>query len=70
MDVVEVARRLGEQLQTGLAHTLRDHPLVGDIRGVGFIAGIELVANRRSREDSSADRAWALRWSAPAWNVA
>jgi 4-aminobutyrate--pyruvate transaminase len=50
MDVVEVARRLGGRLQAGLAHTLRDHPLVGDIRGVGFIAGVELAANRSRRE--------------------
>jgi 4-aminobutyrate--pyruvate transaminase len=50
MNVVEVSRRLGGRLQAGLRETLRDHPLVGDIRGLGFIAGIELVANRESRQ--------------------
>jgi 4-aminobutyrate---pyruvate transaminase len=50
MDVVEVARRLGGRLQAGLTETLRDQPLVGDIRSVGFIAGIELVADVRRRE--------------------
>ena len=42
-------RRLGPVLQSRLAE-LRDLPLVGDVRGMGFMACIENVANKASRE--------------------
>ncbi|SEO91658.1 putrescine aminotransferase [Salinihabitans flavidus] len=35
-------------LQTGLA-TLRDHPLVGEVRGAGLVAALELTADKASR---------------------
>lgn len=38
----------GVQLATGLAG-LADHPLVGDIRSAGMLAGIELVADKTTR---------------------
>jgi len=49
MDLPAHARRLGERLHASLA-PLAAHPLVGEIRGKGFIAGIELVRNRDTRE--------------------
>lgn len=36
------AARMGERLQKGLA-PLAEHPLVGDLRGIGLIAGLELA---------------------------
>jgi 4-aminobutyrate--pyruvate transaminase len=39
------AARMGERLQSALA-PLADHPLVGDYRGIGLIAGLELAEDK------------------------
>jgi 4-aminobutyrate--pyruvate transaminase len=49
MDVVERARRLGSRMLNGLA-AFADHPLVGDVRGVGLLAGLEMVRDKTTRE--------------------
>ena len=46
--IFERAARVGEYLQRRL-RTLADHPLVGEVRGVGLIAAVELVPNKRAR---------------------
>jgi len=46
--LVERSKRLGERLGAGLAE-LAGHPLVGDVRRFGFLAGVELVADRHSK---------------------
>jgi len=43
------AARMGEHLQSRLAE-LRDHERVGDVRGKGLIAAVELVTDKASRE--------------------
>ncbi len=48
-DLVEASRRKGELLLGLLDEALGDHPCVGDIRGLGLMAGIELVADRSSK---------------------
>jgi 4-aminobutyrate---pyruvate transaminase len=50
LDVVGRASRLGAHMNEALFANLASHPLVGEIRARGFIAGIELVADRASRE--------------------
>jgi len=40
----------GPYLQTTLRDALADHPLVGEVRGVGLIGAIELVEDRASRK--------------------
>lgn len=50
--LVANAAAMGERLRAGLA-TFADHPLVGEVRGIGFIAAVELVAYkaRKARFD-------------------
>jgi L-2,4-diaminobutyrate transaminase len=49
-DLVGNAARVGPYLQECLRTKLAGHPLVGDVRGVGLIAGVELVADKTTRE--------------------
>jgi adenosylmethionine-8-amino-7-oxononanoate aminotransferase len=54
--LVENARVMGSRLLDGL-ETLRSHPIVGDVRGIGLLAGVELVIDRRKKTPISADAA-------------
>jgi putrescine aminotransferase len=47
--LVERAAHSGVQLRHKLRAALADHPMVGEIRGIGLIGAIELVADRRTR---------------------
>lgn len=46
----EDARRLGQHLMTGLKDLLSEYDSIGDIRGMGLLAGIELVKDRDTME--------------------
>ena len=48
--LVDASAAKGEKLRALLAARLGDHPHVGEIRGRGLMVGIELVAERASRE--------------------
>lgn len=47
-NLVERAARMGEILHQKLA-ALKDHPAIGDIRGIGMLAGIEFVADKKKK---------------------
>ncbi|WP_406857362.1 aminotransferase class III-fold pyridoxal phosphate-dependent enzyme [Alsobacter sp. KACC 23698] len=47
-DIVGHVRAMEPIMQGGLK-ALEDHPLVGNARGVGLIAGVELMADKASR---------------------
>ena len=47
-DLVSNAAAMGEALRDRL-HKLKDHPLVGEVRGCGLIAAVELVAEKRPK---------------------
>jgi 4-aminobutyrate--pyruvate transaminase len=47
-DLVTNAREMGERLR-GRFHALEGHPLVGEVRGVGLIAAVELVTNKEAK---------------------
>ena len=51
-NLVERSAELGKRLQKELA-SLKDHPYVGDIRGLGFLLGIELVENKETKMPAS-----------------
>ena len=48
--LVEASAAKGERLLSGLRARLGDNPHVGEIRGRGLLVGLELVADRDSRE--------------------
>ncbi len=48
-NIVAQVRRLAPRLQDGLRR-FADHPLVGEVRGVGLIAAVELVRDKAGKE--------------------
>ena len=48
-DLVGASRAKGELLLKELSNALADSPIVGDVRGIGLMVGIELVADRASK---------------------
>jgi adenosylmethionine-8-amino-7-oxononanoate aminotransferase len=54
-NLVARSAELGERLKTELAELL-DHPYVGDIRGLGFLLGIELVEDKETKEPAKNER--------------
>ncbi len=51
--LVERARDLGAHALERLYAMMDQHPLIGDVRGRGLLMGVELVADRDSREPAS-----------------
>lgn len=49
------SRDLGEKLLNNLTNLLQNHPYVGDVRGKGFLIGIELVKDKATKEPLDAD---------------
>ena len=63
MDIVAQVRSVMGRFQDGL-RKFADHPLVGEVRGVGLIAGVELVADKKTRKPFDAAQgvgAWCAR---------
>ena len=49
-DMVGHVQRVAPRLPRRAASALRGHPLVGEVRGVGLIAGVELMADKATKE--------------------
>ena len=49
LDLVRNARETGAYLLRGLQDALSDHPLVGEVRGEGLLAAVELVEDKAER---------------------
>lgn len=50
-DIVGNAGTVGAHLQRELRRLFAEHPLVGEVRGVGLVAGVELVEDRDARRN-------------------
>jgi adenosylmethionine-8-amino-7-oxononanoate aminotransferase len=58
-DLVRNAAEVGTYFRERLTGLMARHPMIGDVRGLGLMVGVELVKNRESKEPFP-----------PAWQVA
>ncbi|GAB3276521.1 aspartate aminotransferase family protein [Parahaliea aestuarii] len=59
-DLLANVRQRGAQLMDGLQALKAKYPLVGDVRGVGLFAGLELVQDRESKQPAPEQTAMAI----------
>jgi 4-aminobutyrate aminotransferase-like enzyme/Ser/Thr protein kinase RdoA (MazF antagonist) len=54
------AHRVGKRLLNGLQSLMERYPLVGDVRGLGLYAGLELVTDRETLEPAAAQAEYVI----------
>jgi adenosylmethionine-8-amino-7-oxononanoate aminotransferase len=61
--LVEAARERGAELCAGLTRLKAAHPILGDVRGMGLLQGVELVRDQWSREPFPVEAGVAFRFA-------
>ena len=51
IDIVGHVREVGAHFQAELRRRFQDHPLVGEVRGIGLIGAVELVEDKEARKN-------------------
>ncbi len=59
--LMENAAVVGDYLKGRLKELSRKFPVIGDVRGLGLMVGIELVRERESKSPAPAERDWLIR---------
>ena len=49
-NLLENCTKMGDRLLEGLKGLMAKHPIIGDVRGKGLFAGIEIVKDRATKE--------------------
>jgi 4-aminobutyrate aminotransferase len=55
-ELMQNAAKIGEYMIAKLIKMKNDHELIGDVRGLGLMLGVELVKNRETKERASEER--------------
>src|SRR6185437_2445973 len=61
-DIGGHVRDVGPYMQKALRERFGSHPLVGEVRGVGLIAAVELVTNKETKEKFDPAAKVGARW--------
>ncbi|HEV7665981.1 MAG TPA: aminotransferase class III-fold pyridoxal phosphate-dependent enzyme [Chloroflexota bacterium] len=62
-DLVRAAADRGAQLRSGLQALIERHRVLGDVRGLGLLLGVELVQDRATREPFPVESGMAFRFA-------